>query len=174
MGLRPNYRVGKLLEIPLSFLKENGIQGLILDVDNTLTSHNNPEPEEKAVRWLEDMRLAGIALIIVSNNTKERVTPFAKRLGLPFVAWGKKPLTSGIRKACRRMGLAPSQVGVVGDQIFTDIWGANRSGCVSILVEPIQLEDTFFFHLKRRWEKPFTKGPSVTCILSGKDERGKK
>ena len=72
LGLRPNYRVGKLWEIPLSFLKENGIQGLILDVDNTLTSHNNPEPEEKAVRWLEDMRLAGIALIIVSNNTKER------------------------------------------------------------------------------------------------------
>ena len=86
---------------------------------------------------------------IVSNNTNKRVAPLAKKLGLPFTANGCKPLTFGISKAIKIMGVPKKQVAVVGDQIFTDIWGANNAGIRNFLVRPVDPHERFRIRLKR-------------------------
>lgn len=144
-----------VLQIQPGLLRQYGIRGLMLDLDNTLTTHDNPAPAEGVLSWIAVMRKAGIAMMIVSNNRPHRVEPFAAALGLPFVAEGAKPLPKGFRQAQKRMQLPFSQLAVVGDQIFTDILGANLCGVKSIYVRPIQYESTSFFKVKRWLERPF-------------------
>ena len=138
-----------VLQIQPGLLRQYGIRGLMLDLDNTLTTHDNPAPAEGVLSWIGLMRQAGIAMMIVSNNRPHRVQPFATALGLPFVAEGAKPLPRGFRLAQKRMQLPFSQLAVVGDQIFTDILGANLCGVKSIYVRPIQYENKGFLRVKR-------------------------
>ncbi|WP_276773019.1 YqeG family HAD IIIA-type phosphatase [Ruminococcus champanellensis] len=144
-----------VLQIQPGLLRQYGIRGLMLDLDNTLTTHDNPAPAEGVLSWIGLMRQAGIAMMIVSNNRPHRVQPFAAALGLPFVAEGAKPLPRGFRLAQKRMQLPFSQLAVVGDQIFTDILGANLCGVKSIYVRPIQYENKGFLRVKRWLERPF-------------------
>ena len=144
-----------VLQIQPGLLRQYGIRGLMLDLDNTLTTHDNPAPAEGVLSWIGVMRQAGIAMMIVSNNRSHRVQPFAAALGLPFVAEGAKPLPRGFRLAQKRMQLPFSQLAVVGDQIFTDILGANLCGVKSIYVRPIQYENKGFLRVKRWLERPF-------------------
>ena len=100
------------------------------------------------------MRQAGFALTVVSNNRDERVRPFAEAIGLRFQARAAKPLPRGYRAAAASMGLTPQQCVAVGDQIFTDILGANLAGMKSVLLEPIELEVAQkFIVFKRRLER---------------------
>ncbi len=144
-----------VLQIQPGLLRQYGIRGLMLDLDNTLTTHDNPAPAEGVLSWIGLMRQAGIAMMIVSNNRPHRVQPFAAALGLPVVAEGAKPLPRGFRLAQKRMQLPFSQLAVVGDQIFTDILGANLCGVKSIYVRPIQYENKGFLRVKRWLERPF-------------------
>lgn len=144
-----------VLQIQPGLLRQYGIRGLMLDLDNTLTTHDNPAPADGVLSWIGLMRQAGIAMMIVSNNRPHRVQPFAAALGLPFVAEGAKPLPRGFRLAQKRMQLPFSQLAVVGDQIFTDILGANLCGVKSIYVRPIQYENKGFLRVKRWLERPF-------------------
>ncbi len=151
--LKPTYRFNRITDIPLEFFLGNGIKGLLLDVDNTLTTHDNPQPLEGAMEWLLLMRKSGIKMIIVSNNTAQRVEPFAKMLGLDYIAKGNKPLTSGIQRAANMLKLEKDDIAMIGDQLFTDIMGGNRWGCMTILVDLIEAEHTVFFKFKRFLER---------------------
>lgn len=136
-------------------LEKLEIKGLILDLDNTLTTHDNPVPGEGVLEWLDLMKKSGIKLMIVSNNHPPRVKPFADMLGLEFVSEGKKPLTKGFREALDKMGLPKKSVAAVGDQIYTDVLGAMLFGIKMLYVKPIEHEKTAFFKFKRKCEKPF-------------------
>ena len=96
---KPTYVFDKVGEITPDFLAKKHIKGLLLDLDNTLTTHNNPVPPQSSLDWLAKMKAAGIKLMIVSNNHAPRVKPFAEQLELDFVPEGKKPLTFGYTKA---------------------------------------------------------------------------
>ena len=145
------------MNITPSFLKKHGIKGLILDVDNTLALHDNPVPADGITEWLENMRNNGIKLIIVSNNHDERVKHFAAPLGLDYVCDGGKPLKRGYTAAMKKMRLAASETAAVGDQLFTDVWGANHSRIKMIYVQPMEPEPKSkrFIRFKRVLEKPF-------------------
>lgn len=158
---KPSYRFYRISDIPLGFLKERGIRGLVLDIDNTLTTHDNPKPAAGVTDWLNAARDAGMSMVILSNNKPGRVKPFADILGLEFEADGKKPLPAGVWRACRHMGLPPSKTALIGDQIFTDILGGNLAGLLTLLVEPIEPESGWFFKLKRRGERLIL-GPALT------------
>ena len=136
-------------------LQHFGIRGLLLDLDNTLATHDNPRPAEGVLDWVAVMKENGIAMCIVSNNHPPRVKPFADLLGLPFVCEGKKPLSKGFREARAVMELPWKELAVVGDQIFTDVLGANLKRLKCIFVFPIAHEQTRFFRFKRRMEVPF-------------------
>lgn len=152
---KPTYVFDKVGEITPEFLHKKQIKGLLLDLDNTLTTHNNPVPPQSSLDWLDKMRATGIKLMIVSNNHAPRVTPFAEQLGLDFVSEGKKPLTFGYTRAIKRLGLEKRNVAAVGDQIFTDVLGSNLKGIRSIFVFPIEPETSLPFRFKRAIEKAF-------------------
>lgn len=145
----------KASDITPQKLKELDIKGLILDLDNTLTTHDNPVPTDGILEWLDCMKKNNIRLMIVSNNHPPRVKPFADMLGLDFVSEGRKPLTKGFREASQKMNLPKNQLAAVGDQIYTDVLGANLYGIKMLYVQPIEHEKTNFFKFKRKMEKPF-------------------
>lgn len=155
MLFRPTAALKSVLELTPEILGKMGVEALILDLDNTLTTHNNPHPAKGVPEWLDEMRNAGIKLLIVSNNHAPRVEPFAKALKLDFVPEGAKPLPKGYNIAVKKFGLPKEKVCAVGDQIFTDILGANLAGIKSVFVYPIEFESGFFFKIKRFFEKPF-------------------
>lgn len=150
-----DYAFEKVTDIPLKFLQKHQVKALVLDIDNTLTTHDNPTPANGVVDWLEEMRKNDIKMLVVSNNKPHRVEPFAKMLDLDFVANGAKPLTKGINKAVKLMGVPKMNTAAIGDQIFTDVLGANIAGIRMIYVKPIEHEKTAFFKFKRFCEKPF-------------------
>lgn len=155
MLFRPTAALKSVLELTPEILGKMGVEALILDLDNTLTTHNNPHPAYGVPEWLDEMHRAGIKLLIVSNNHAPRVEPFAKTLKLDFVPEGAKPLPKGYNIAVKKFGLPKNKVCAVGDQIFTDILGANLAGIKSVFVYPIEFESGFFFKIKRFFEKPF-------------------
>lgn len=155
MLFRPTAALKSVLELTPEILQKMGVEALILDLDNTLTTHNNPHPANGVPEWLDEMHRAGIKLLIVSNNHAPRVEPFAKALKLDFVPEGAKPLPKGYNIAVKKFGLPKNKVCAVGDQIFTDILGANLAGIKSVFVYPIEFESGFFFKIKRFFEKPF-------------------
>lgn len=149
MFLYPKLYLKSVKEITLQILEQNNIRGLILDVDNTLIDYNKNMPEG-IKEWAEDMKQNNIKLYIVSNsNHKEKVENTAKTLDIPFIYFAKKPLKSGLNKAKRNMELPNEQIAVVGDQIFTDVIGANSAKMFSILVEPIDEKDIWATKIKR-------------------------
>lgn len=149
----PDYNYRRIYQIPARFFLEKGIRALLLDVDNTLTTDNNPLPHEAVRDWLEEQRRAGLRLLVLSNNHEERVAPFARQLGLEHIAGAKKPLPFRLWKALKGMGIPPKEAAVIGDQIFTDILCGRFAGCTSILVDYMEEEGYGFYVIKRRWEK---------------------
>lgn len=150
----PTRAYRSILSVTPDVLREMGVRAIILDIDNTCTTHDNPVPIEGLMEWLDEMRANDIKMMIVSNNHEPRVAPFAKLLGLPYVCEGAKPLPKGYREAVRKMGVKKQHVVTIGDQLFTDILGASIFGIKSILVKPIELEKTRLFKLKRALEIP--------------------
>lgn len=149
----PTIMLHRVSNITPEMLKKRGIKALILDADNTLTTHNNPVPHPDVLGWLDKMKKHGFRLVMVSNNNQKRILPFAKKLGIEFTANAMKPLTFGFTRTAKRLGLAPRSIAVVGDQLFTDILGGNLFGAMTILVEPMEPETGIFFRFKRKIEK---------------------
>ena len=149
----PHKRYRRITDISIQSLIDANIRALILDVDNTLTTHDNPRPGEGVMEWLASAKDAGIAMMILSNNSAERIIPFAEMLKLPYESHARKPLTGGYRRACERMGVTAKQTAVIGDQLFTDILGGRLFGAHCILVDLIEPENTRFFKFKRACER---------------------
>ena len=145
----------RITDVTAEDLRRLGANAVLLDVDNTLTTHDAPDLTDAVKAWLAQMGEIGFSLIIVSNNRAERVAPFAEKIGLPYYAHARKPLPFGFRAAAKQAGVHRKQCVVIGDQIFTDMLGANLAGISSILLEPIQMEtQQKFIVFKRKIEKP--------------------
>lgn len=142
----------RITDITHADLRQLGARGLLLDVDNTLTTHQNPDLEPAVMAWLQGMKELGLRLMVVSNARTRRVEPFAHKIGLPFVDLACKPLPFGFWRAARHLSLPPKQCVVIGDQTFTDILGAKLGGFPCIQVLPIQPEEGLTFRIKRWWE----------------------
>jgi HAD superfamily phosphatase (TIGR01668 family) len=149
----PRLIVDKFQDIKLNILAENGIKGIILDIDNTLVPQHMKEADENAVKWIEMVKSSGFKVCIVSNATKKRVIKFNEKLKLYAIHRAFKPGSGAFLKAARLMNLPPDRIAVVGDQIFTDIYGGNRVNMYTILVKPIHENEPFFVRLKRYPEK---------------------
>ena len=152
--LQPNIVCDKIYDIDPAVLQQMGIKALALDIDNTLTLHDSQEVPQKVALFLDEMKGSGMGLFLVSNNSFERVQPYANRLGLEFVSKAAKPLTFGLSRACRRFGLGKKEIMLVGDQLFTDILAAKLFGCPCALVTPFEIEHQKLLRFKRVLEKP--------------------
>lgn len=135
--LYPDLLVNSLLDIPLAALRDRQIKAFIFDLDNTVTEWNSHVLRDDVVGWFEMIKSQGFKTCILSNNGEERVIKVARLLDIPYVHRAQKPRRSGFEKALALMEVPASQTAVVGDQIFTDIWGGNRAGLYTILVQPL-------------------------------------
>lgn len=162
MLLRPEIKLTKITDITVNLLRRNGIRALILDVDNTLSTHHGTVLTDGLTEWLDAMRGEGISLVILSNSKRQRVKPFAEGLGLPFVSLGLKPLPFKFRSALKITGSKKKETAIVGDQIFTDTLGGNLFGVKTILLDPIKLETSKSFRFKRAVERVVIKKLGIT------------
>ena len=157
MILYPNAHFDKVEQITIEFLQKNKIKALILDVDNTLIDYKR-NMSEHVINWVREMKGQGIKLYILSNtNHKEKVEEVAKTLEIDYQSFAKKPLKSGFLKVQKELEEEPEKIGVVGDQIFTDIIGGNRCKMFTILVEPIKEKDFWYTAWKRPIENRIKK-----------------
>jgi HAD superfamily phosphatase (TIGR01668 family) len=134
----PALRARGVLEVTPEFLEGRGIRALILDLDNTLVAWHGQEVAPEIAAWVRQLQAAGVALCIVSNTHRpRRLSELATLLGVQWVPSGGKPRRRGFRRAMAAMGVTEGQTAVIGDQVLTDIWGGNRCGLLTILVEPL-------------------------------------
>ena len=148
----PGNYVDSAYEIPYEKLYERGYRGIIFDVDNTLVPHGAPA-DKRAIELFERLRAIGFSTCILSNNKEPRVSPFADKVGSPYIFKGGKPSRKGYERAMERMKTDRDTTFFVGDQLFTDVWGAKRSGIRSILVKPIHPKEEIQIIFKRQLEK---------------------
>lgn len=133
-------------------LYQKGYRGILFDVDNTLVPHGAPATEE-SVELFRRLHEMGFATCLISNNKEPRVTPFADAMETPYVYKAGKPKRSGYQKGMEIMKTGTENTLFIGDQLFTDVWGANRAGLHSILVKPIDPKEEIQIVLKRYLER---------------------
>jgi HAD superfamily phosphatase (TIGR01668 family) len=148
--IQPHRCVKSVLELTPDWLREWGIESLLLDVDCTLKRYRQTEVDLEISRWLADLQAGGITCCIVSNGREMRIQAFAEKLGLPFIAKALKPFPWGIKRAMQQIAAQPPRTAIVGDQLFADITAGRLAGIKTILVEPIHPEEEpWYTRLKR-------------------------
>lgn len=153
MRVYPKLYLKNVTKITYEILKENNIKGMLLDVDNTLIDYDK-KILDGVEKWIKALKEKNIKLCILSNtNQKQKVENLANKLDIPYIYFAKKPLKSGFKKGRKKLDLDAQEIAVVGDQIFTDVIGANRCKMFSILVEPINTKDIFITKIKRPIEE---------------------
>ena len=150
----PRLMLRDLTELTPELLHQKGIRLLMLDFDNTIVPYTTSVPTREMETWLKTMLASDISMCVVSNSKKDRVKIFCDRWGLDCITRSKKPFPKGIRQCLNRYGIDPSQCALAGDQIYTDVLGANGCGVYSILVKAIH-NHTIWLKLRHILELPF-------------------
>ena len=131
-------------------LKEKGVEGILLDVDNTLIDYTKTLSQEM-IDWVYNAKKEGFKVCILSNSNKmEKIIPISEKLGIKYISFAKKPAKSGYLKASKLLDLEVDKLAMIGDQVFTDVLGANRVGMTSIYVEPINKKEYWY----TKWKRP--------------------
>jgi HAD superfamily phosphatase (TIGR01668 family) len=139
-------------EIDFDKLYQEGYRGLLFDIDNTLVPHGAPA-DDRAIALFTRLRAIGFKSCFLSNNQIERVSSFNDAIGEIFIENAHKPSTKSYRKAMELLGTDTGNTIFIGDQLFTDIYGAKRAGIRNILVKPIDSKEEIQIVLKRYLEK---------------------
>lgn len=149
--LYPSRTSDSTYEIPFEELYKQGYRGVIFDIDNTLVPHGAPA-DERAVLFFQRLHAIGYDTMLLSNNKEGRVSSFADDVKSKYIYKAGKPMKKGYLRAMDRMGTDASNTLFVGDQIFTDVWGANRVGILTYLVKQIDSKEEIQIVLKRKIE----------------------
>jgi len=153
----PDLYVKDIYSINLDDLLKRNIYGILIDLDNTLIPWNSYEVDDRLKEWIEQCNKRDIKLCIISNNKAKRIQCCSEMLLIPAVIGALKPSKAAFREGLKLLGLAPSQVAVVGDQLFTDILGAKRMGMYAILVKPLSNNEFIWTKIMRLFERRLLK-----------------
>lgn len=150
--LKPTAALRYVTDITPQLLKELNTDAILLDVDNTLAPPTSHIPYEGVQQWIDSTKALGIHIVICSNNFKKRIEPFSESVGLECVSMSLKPFPIGFNKAKRKLKEKPQSVLVVGDQVYTDVLGANLAGMKSVLLVPRSEEKGLSIKIRRKLE----------------------
>lgn len=148
----PDEYLDSTYEIDFDLLYKKGYHGVIFDIDNTLVPHGAPA-DARAEALFSHLKSIGFSCCLLSNNQRPRVELFNKNIGVNFIEDAHKPSVKSYQKAIKMMGTDTENTLFVGDQLFTDVFGARRTGIHSILVKPIHPKEEIQIVLKRYLEK---------------------
>lgn len=151
--LLPDYLIANVSELDENFYKSHGIEAAVFDIDNTLVAHTEPEPPQNVLDYFAFLDSIGVKYGIVSNNSMERVEAFCKKLGVPYYYKALKPRKKYLKKVLADLKTNPRNAVLVGDQLFTDIYGGNRMKMLSVMVTAVGEDETGFVSFKRKFEK---------------------
>lgn len=152
MKIYPKLYCQKVTDISIDYLEKNNIKGILLDVDNTLLDFDL-KVVDGLKEWHEKIKNNNIKCMILSNSNKtEKIEKVANLLEIDYIKFATKPFKRGFKMAQKKLNLKSENIAVVGDQIFTDVIGANRSKMHSILVKPLAEKDLFLTRFKRPLE----------------------
>lgn len=151
--LYPNECIDSAYDIDFDKFYKKGYRGIIFDIDNTLVTHGSPA-NERAIALFRHLQKLGFKCLLLSNNKEPRVKSFANKVGAEYIYKAGKPKPSGYKKAMEKLNTDKDTTLFVGDQIFTDVIGANLVGIYSILTSPIDPHEEIQIVLKRYLEKP--------------------
>ena len=147
-------------QIDFSALRLAGIKVLLIDLDNTLADYETLVPSREQIDFFNQLVAQGFNIIIVSNNSENRVRDYCIPLGQPYVARAKKPFSSGFRKALSLYGspIDTEAVCMIGDQLLTDVLGASRMAMKSVLIDPLRKKtERWYTRLNRSMERSVLK-----------------
>ena len=145
----------------------NGYRGIIFDIDNTLVEHGAPA-DERSIELIKQLKELGYQIMLLSNNKESRVKMFNDAVQVSYIYKAGKPGKSGYRKAMEQMNTDVTNTLFVGDQLFTDVWGAKRTGIYSVLTQPIDPKEEIQIVLKRYLERIVLFFYKKKCIREGK------
>ena len=148
----PDYYIKNFQSLDLNRLLERNIKVLVCDIDNTLVAHDEADPSEAVKAFVQSVKAKGIQVVLVSNNVKERVERFAKELDVKTYPFAQKPLKKTYLKMMKDANCAPDEIAVLGDQLLTDMLGANRVGFYTILTNPVAQKDLTCTKINRFFE----------------------
>ncbi len=148
----PDEYVASTYVIPFEKLYEEGYRGIIFDIDNTLVPHGAPA-DIRAKKLFARLKEIGFECCLLSNNQEPRVKMFNEEIQVHYIFNAHKPSVKSYRKAMELMKTDLKSTLFVGDQLFTDVWGAKRTGIRNILVKPIYPKEEIQIVLKRQLEK---------------------
>ncbi len=158
MLLRPRLIVPQVSDLSPSLLTEYGIRALLVDLDDTLVASNGTEMAPEARRWVQTLQNCDVPLAILSNGSYSRVRTWSARLGIPGFSLVGKPCAFAFRRGLARLQTPAAHTAMVGDQIFTDVLGANLTGVMPILVTPLSAGKLPHTRLLRRLEQKLLGG----------------
>ena len=148
----PDVYMESTYKIDFQKLYEKGYRGIIFDIDNTLVPHGEPA-DKRAIALFEKLKKIGFKCCLLSNNQYERVSSFNEKVQVQFIENAHKPSRKNYQKAMELMETSIKDTVFVGDQLFTDVWGANLTGLYSVLVKPMNPKEEIQIVLKRYLEK---------------------
>ncbi len=150
---KPDAQFNKVTDISPQFFIDNNLTGVILDIDNTLIGLDGKRLEG-VNEWIKSLQESNIKLCIASNSkNKTKVSKFADEFNIPFFILSCKPLKRGLKKSLKELDMKPENVAEIGDQLFTDVWGAKRMKMFSILTKPFTPEKHSISKFKRKIEQ---------------------
>ena len=150
--LYPNVYLDSTYDIDFEQYYQDGYRAIIFDIDNTLVPHGAPA-DQRAIALFKRLHALGYQTMMLSNNKEPRVKMFCDAVDVEYIYKAGKPNPANYREAMKRMHTDEKNTLFVGDQIFTDVWGANKAGIYSILVKPIHPKEEIQIVLKRYLEK---------------------
>lgn len=148
----PKMYVRSFKTLSLEALWEKGIKVLICDIDNTLAPHDVEVPGEEAIKFINRAKEIGFKVAIASNNTKDRVALFTKDLDIFYINSALKPFPFVFIRIARHFHVSLSQMAMMGDQLLTDMLGANLVGVYTVLSSPLVLRDIPITKMNRKVE----------------------
>lgn len=150
----PHYEADRLVDIKPSDLVAKKISAVLLDLDNTLVNWKSREVEEETHAWIDECKSLGLKLCLVSNTRNpSRLAALSEVFGIPYAKGRMKPSRDAFQDALRIVGTEPSETAMIGDQMFTDVWGGNRLGLITILVRPRHPREFFGTKVSRILER---------------------
>ncbi|HEX7021242.1 MAG TPA: YqeG family HAD IIIA-type phosphatase [Trueperaceae bacterium] len=164
MLLRPSLRVDELHQVDPALLVARGIRAVMVDLDDTLVATGSDRVATRHRKWLASLQEAGLEVLILSNGNRDRVTQWSRTLGIDGLALVGKPFGFAFRRGLRQLGRRASETAMIGDQLFTDVLGANLTGIMSILVTPLSPGGLPHTRALRQLERMILGGPRGSSI----------
>lgn len=164
----PDLYISSAYKIDFQSYYDAGYRGIIFDIDNTLVCHGAPA-DARSIQLFSNLKKMGFQILLLSNNKEPRVKMFNDAVQVQYIYKAGKPGRKGYLSAMERMGTDRSNTMFVGDQLFTDVWGARNAGIFALLVQPIDKKEEIQIILKRYLEKIVLFFYRRKCTREGKN-----